>query len=264
MKQTIRRPSASAALIGALALTFSACGLDRVEIPGISGPSELGTSIEPRIFPDIVLADGIQTAALQVIVRGPNGAFVAGRDVVFTIQDEQGRTAEIGTLTSPTGARVFGATTARTGANGIAQVIYTTPERRDLTADIRLIIGMRLVGTDANGATNTTVRLDVRSAEPRRFPQIPGNDPPTCSFNMAPNDPAAPAGTVIRVNSTASDRDGFITRYEWYWGDGSRGDEGIITAQHPYPFPGTYTITHIVTDNAGASVTCTAPIRILP
>ena len=97
--------------VGALAcaLTLQGCGLDKVQAPtSLVGPSELGNSIEMRALPDIVVADGIQTSVIQAVVRDNNGKPLVGKPVVFTIADEEGRTAEIGQLTSATGARVFG------------------------------------------------------------------------------------------------------------------------------------------------------------
>lgn len=251
----------------ACGLTLQGCGLDEVKVPeSLIGPSELGISLQMLAFPDIVVADGIQTAVIQALVRDQNGKPVVGRGIVFTISDEAGRTAEIGTLTSATGARVFGSTTINTNANGVAQVVYTTPERRDFTANSRIVIGARPVGTDANGAPYTTLRIELRSAEPRRFPQVPGNASPTCAFNVAPNNPTNKEGTVLRFFSTANDADGFIVRYEWYFGDGtsSTGAEGHIDIQKGYPFAGTYTVTHIVTDNAGAQSSCSRTVVIVP
>ena len=256
-----------AAVLVACGLTLQGCGLDEVKVPeGLTGPSELGLSLQMLALPDVVLADGIQTSVIQAVLQDQNGKRVAGRGIVFTIMDEAGRTAEIGQLTSASGERVFGSTTIPTNANGIAQVVYTTPERRDFTADTKLKIGARPVGTDANGAQKWTVALELRSAEPRRFPQVPGNASPTCNFNIAPNNPFNKEGTVLRFYSTANDTDGYITRYEWYFGDGTSatGAEGHIDVQKGYPFAGTYTVTHIVTDNAGAQLSCVRNVTIIP
>ena len=256
-----------AATLLSCALTLQGCGLDDVQVPGsLVGPSELGLSLQVLAIPDIVLADGIQTAVIQAVVQDQNGKRVAGKGIVFVIMDEAGRIAEIGQLTSASGARVFGSTTIPSNANGIAQVVYTTPERRDFTADTRLLIGARPVGTDATGAPYWTVSLELRSAEPRRFPEVPGNGSPTCSFNVAPNNPVYTEGTVLRFFSTASDSDGYIVRYEWYFGDGtsSVGGEGEIDRQKGYPLAGTYTVTHIVTDNVGAQAGCSRTVVIVP
>lgn len=254
-----------AALV-ALAMVTSGCGLDQVAIPGISGPSETGISIQLLAYPDdVVLADGIDSAGIQAVVRNHDGTFASGREVLFTIADEAGRDAEIGTLTGATGQRVFGATTMRTNAQGIAQVIYTSPERRDLTANVRIIIAARVTSNDANGAPYTTMRIELRSAEPRRFPQ--GSGTITCSFNQAPNNPIAKEGTVLRFSSTSTAAaPSYVVRYEWYFGDGTsaEGAEGLIDVQKPYPFAGTYTVTHIVTNNFGQSASCNRTVTIVP
>lgn len=248
-------------------LSFQGCGLDKVNVPeSLIGPSELGISLQMLALPDTVLADGIQTAVIQAVVRDQNGKPAVGKAILFSIADEKGNTAEIGTLTNAAGARVFGATSINTNASGIAQVVYTTPERRDFTADAQIVIKARPVGTDAGGRAENFVRLLIKSAEPRRFPQIPGNTSPTCNFNVAPNNPINKEGTVLRFSSTANDTDGYIVRYEWYFGDGtdSTGDEGLISVQKPYPLAGTYTVTHIVTDNVGAQSACSLNVTIVP
>lgn len=265
LNSNMKTKIACAVMAGSLAL--QGCGLDEVKVPtSLIGPSELGISMEMLAIPDIVVADGIQTSIIRAVVRDQNGKFAAGKAIVFEIADEQGRTAEIGTLTSSSGARVYGSTSVTTDGNGVAQVIYTTPERRDLTADIRLVIYARPVGTDAQGRYYSSVRLDIKSAEPRRFPQTTVT-PPTCSFIFAPNNPVQSAGTVLRFTSTSSAASpDYIVRYEWYFGDGvvSTGAEGLIDVQHPYPSPGTYTVTHIVTSNTGGQTSCSKSITIVP
>ena len=175
MRSNINMTRRFLAVLLACGLSLQGCALDKVPTPtGLIGPSELGISLQMLAIPDIVLADGIQTSAIQAVVRDQNGKPAVGRAINFSIADESGRTAEIGTLTSATGARVYGSTSIATNANGIAQVIYTTPERRDFTANSKITIFARPVGTDANGAPFTSVSIDVRSAEPRRFPEVTG------------------------------------------------------------------------------------------
>ncbi|MBX7187566.1 MAG: PKD domain-containing protein [Vicinamibacteria bacterium] len=256
-----------AALTLACGLTLQGCGLDKVKVPeSLTGPSELGISLRMLVLPDALVADGIQTAAIQAVLQDQNGNRVSGRGIIFSIMDEAGRAAEIGQLTSASGARVFGSTTIPTNANGIAQVIYTTPERRDFTANARILIGARPVGSDAQGVPFWTVTLELLSAEPRRFPESPGNASPVCDFSYAPNNPVATEGTVLRFFSTSNDTDGYIVRYEWYFGDGTSatGAEGHIDIQKGYPLAGNYTVTHIVTDNVGAQTSCSKPIKIVP
>ena len=104
-------------VVGLLAcgLALQGCDLDKVTVPeSLVGPSELGISLEMLALPDTVLADGIQTSVIRAVVRDQNGKPAVGRAILFSIADESGNTAEIGTLTSDTGARVFGATTITT------------------------------------------------------------------------------------------------------------------------------------------------------
>ncbi|MEO5761933.1 MAG: PKD domain-containing protein [Vicinamibacteria bacterium] len=252
----------------ACGLTLQGCGLDRVETPAsLIGPSELGISLQMLALPDILLADGIQTSVIRAVVRDQNGAPAAGRPIVFTIADGTGATAEIGTLTNAAGARVYGSATITTNAAGIAQVIYTTPERRDFTGNGEVVIGARVVGTDANGAPLTTLKIQLKSAEPRRFPQGPGIAP-TCNFIYAPNNPVVKEGSVLRFTSTSSVAPpGFIVRSEFYFGDGSggfNGSEGTIDVQHGFPNAGTFVVTHAVTSDTGGYSQCMKTITVVP
>jgi len=73
----------------ALGLTLQGCGLDEVKVPDtLVGPSELGISLEMLALPDIVVADGIQTSIIRVVVRDQNGKPLAGKPIVFSIADE--------------------------------------------------------------------------------------------------------------------------------------------------------------------------------
>ena len=131
----------TAAGILACGLAFQGCGLDEVKVPeSLIGPSEVGISLEMRANPDVVVADGIQTSVIHAVVTDQNGKRVPGKPVVFTIMDGGGNIAEIGTLTSASGARVYGSTTVTSDSQGIARVVYTTPERRDFTANATILI----------------------------------------------------------------------------------------------------------------------------
>jgi hypothetical protein len=259
--------------IACLALAFAAgCGLHGVDIPDIQGPSELATALHLTVTPDVVTADGFSTAFIQAEVRDENGQPMANRDIFFAIADESGRFADIGTLFDLAGNQL-GATEAiiRTNGQGLAQLIYRTPPRTDATANQSVTIRARPVGTDANGAIYRSVRLELRSAEPRLFPQVPlcsaqgappapfCNNPPSCNFVVEMG--SGRAGSSILFQSTSSDVDGTIVRYEWSFGDGT----GIVyfpDTNHIFRFPGTYAVLHKVTDDDGAQTQCTANVTV--
>ena len=247
--------------IACLALVFAAgCGLHGVDIPELQGPSELATAVHLTVTPDVVTADGFSTAFIQAEVRDENGRVVSNRDIFFALADESGHFANIGTLFD-LGGNELGATDAivRTNGQGLAQLVYRAPPRTDATANQTVLIAARPVGTDANGALYRTVRLELRSAEPRLFPEVPGNLPPNCSFVVEMG--TGRAGSAILFQSTDSDPDGTIVRYEWFFGDGTAVDYHPDTA-HVFRFPGSYLVTHLVTDDDGAQKACAATVPV--
>jgi len=246
----------------AMALT-AGCGLDDVNVPGqLEGPAELANALRLTISPDVITADGFSTALIQAEFRDQNGQPLGNRDVFFAIADESGNFADIGTLFDLAGNQL-GATEAiiRTNGNGVAQLIYRAPPRTDATANQFVMITARPVGDDANGANYRQSRLELRSAEPRLFPQVPGNKPPTgCPFAVEAPD-GFRAGRSILFQSTGSDVDGTIVRYEYFFGDGTPVDYHPDT-NHVFRFPGTYTVTHVCTDDDGGQGASSASIPI--
>jgi hypothetical protein len=248
-------------VVGALGLvlTLHGCGLDEVEIPELSGPSEFGLSVRLTAQPDILTADGFSTSLVQATVRDQNSRPVTGRDIFFSVADESGRDADIGSLRSSGGQGVGTGVVVRTNAQGVAQVIYETPARTDATANQSVLILARPVGDDANGARYRTVRIELRSAEPRLFPQNPDNVDPDCDFAVE-----APRGfrrnETILFQSTSFDPDGTIVRYFWDFGNGTRADHPDGAAI--YRVAGDYTVSHVVTDDDGAQAACAGTFTI--
>jgi len=252
----------------ALLLALSGCGLDEVEIPELSGPAELALSVKLTATPDILVADGFNTSLIQVTIRNENGQPVAGRSVFVSITDAQGRAADIGLLRS-TGAGGIGTGLALvTGANGIAQAAYEAPVRTDFTANGSVLVVARPIADDANGQIRREVRIELRTAEPRLFPEIPGNPPPSCGFTIEPGAGPYRVNQTILFQSTATDLDtggraGQILRYEWFFGDGTFADSRPDTAK-VYRFPGNFVVTHVVTDNGGSRTACAATLPVIP
>jgi hypothetical protein len=238
---------------GALAALVLAggCGLDEVDVPiEFDGPSELGLSLTLRAEPDIIVADGFSTVAVRAELRNQNGQPVTGRDIFFQLSDSSGRFADIGSLSE---------TTVRTNGQGFAQTIYRAPARTDATANQTILVTARPIGNDAAGAVYKSVGIELRSAEPRLFPGDPDNEDPNCSFILeAPN--GFRTNVAILFQTTASDADGVIVRYEWDFGDGTREDSPDTAKV--YRDPGTYTVIHVCTDNDGGQGAFQATLNI--
>jgi len=76
------------------------------------------------------------------------------------------------------------------------------------------------------------------------------NAPPVADFSFTPSIPS-PNETVTFNASISYDSDGYITNWQWNFGDGSIG-YGIVV-NHSYNKNGTYNVTLTVTDNDGIS-----------
>jgi hypothetical protein len=253
------------ALALGLLLALNGCGLEKVEIPDLEGPSELGTGIRLTATPDIITADGFSSSLVQVFVQDQNGAPAVGRQVFMAIADNAGRTADIGQLRSTSGTGLGTGLVLTTGANGIAQASYEAPPRTDFTANSNVIVTVRPVGTDFNGQIYRTVRIELRSAEPRLFPQVPGTgDTVNACFVIEPAFGPYKVNTVISLQSTASSPFGRIVRYEWFFGDGTRDDKPNIAKV--FRFPGTYSLAHVATDEKGNQGACVVEggVTIIP
>ena len=251
-----------AALALGVLLALNACGLDKVDLPDLDGPAELALSLKLTASPDIVTADGFSTSLIQAQLRGPDGQPLVGRQVFMAIADSAGRTADIGTLRSTGSGGIGTGIVLTTGNNGIAQAAYEAPPRTDLTANASILVQARPVGDDFEGQVYRTVRIELRSAEPRLFPVIPDNDAPTCGFTVEPSVGPFHVNQAILFQTTSFDTDGFLVRYEWFFGDGTVEDSPDTAKV--YRFTGTFVVTHVVTDNGGARAACAATFNIVP
>lgn len=262
-----RRQAPKALPLVLLLLGLQACSLEEVAIPELGGPSELGNALTLRANPDWVIADNTSVSDIVATLRGPNGQPVGGRLILFTLADSSAIPAMIGELSTVSGQVIASgqSATAVTNGSGVAQVLFSAPARTDILSATTVVIAARPSGTDANAAIYRTVRVEVVPAEPRLFPPNPANAGPTCSFTMQPSlgpnpDGSYPRGFQILFQSTSSDPDGRIVRYEWDFGDGTGDLKPDVN--HAYGPAGTYIVTHIVTDNNGAANSCTKPITV--
>jgi hypothetical protein len=245
-----------------LTLAFHGCGLDEVEVPDLVGPAGMGLNVRLTAQPDIITADGFSTSVVQAVVRDQNGRLVSGRELFLSITDSEGQDADIGVLRAGAGSTGVGTgVVVRTNAQGVAQAVYEAPARTDATANQMILVRARPVGTDANGQQLHTVGIELRSAEPRLFPQDPNNDLPECFFIVeAPN--GLRRNQPILFQSTSFDPDGTIVRYFWDFGNGTRTDHA--DGQAVYANAGAYNVVHIVTDDDGGQRGCQTTLNIVP
>jgi PKD repeat protein len=85
-----------------------------------------------------------------------------------------------------------------------------------------------------------------------------GNQPPQVSASASPLSGYAPLQVTLTANGF--DPDGWITSWDWSFGDGT-GASGQ-TVFHTYGSPGDYVASVTVTDNSGASATSAVGIQV--
>jgi PKD domain-containing protein len=248
----------------ALMLVLNSCGLEDLEVPDFEGPSTFATGIRMTASPDIIVADGFSSSLITANVSDSEGRPAGGREIFFSVSDINGNFADIGQLRSTGPDRGVGTgLVVRTDGSGAARVAYVSPPRTDLTANALVIVAARPVGEDSRGQLYRTVEIELRSAEPRLFPPNPANIPPTCGFTVEPSVGPFRVNQTILFQTTSFDTDGFIARYEWFFGDGTKEDKP--DTNHVWRTTGNFIVAHIVTDNNGArSAACTANITVIP
>jgi hypothetical protein len=85
----LRSVAAAVVSIG-LIVALPGCDLNKQEPPPLGGPSETGISVHLGAVPDVVNADGVSTAVVELILLDQTGAPAAGRAVLFQLLSGDG------------------------------------------------------------------------------------------------------------------------------------------------------------------------------
>jgi hypothetical protein len=252
MAQRKRLRFAGTALL--LAVSLGGCGLEEVDIPDLDGPSTYGQGVRVTASPDIILADGFSTSLVTANLFDQDGRPAPGRRVFMQVSNATGLTVDIGKLRSTGPDQGLGTGLVATAdGGGNARVVYVAPTRTDFTTNGSVLVTARPMGEDAAGVVTHSVRIELRSAEPRLFPGTFA-----CRFAVEP------AAGPYRANSVVSFQnlsDGI--RFEWYFGDGSPIEYGPDQA-HVFRFPGSYQVTLVVTNALGLQSACGAALTVIP
>jgi PKD repeat protein len=104
--------------------------------------------------------------------------------------------------------------------------------------------------------TTDTVTFTMSVGDPPVvFGTLVSNQPPIVSFTFSPPEPFVKlfVNQTITFDASASyDPDGFITNYEWDFGDGNTTNTTKEVVTHLYTSAGNYTVNLTVTDDDGA------------
>jgi PKD repeat protein len=238
----------------AIVLMGSACTVQDTNIPGLSGPSELGQSIRIEASPDTLTRNGYEQSRITVTARDHNGApkpNVAVRiDMMFA-----GEYQDLGTLVPRN---------LRTGSDGQATAVYTAPPPvHPLLGGLEDIVTIVAVPVGTNAQSSMFHATDIRLMRPGVI--LAPADTPTASFNFSPASPAANSNILFDASascagSTPCSGVAGIANFAWRFGDGATGGGQVIT--HSFALPGTYSVTLTVTNDRGISDSETRSVTV--
>jgi hypothetical protein len=128
-------------MVVALAFATGGCSLDRPAVIDTVTPSETGVSVQLTALPDILNADGVSQAVVQLVLRDAQGNPIKNRSVLFEHNGD-------GTLYPSSGSTYVGpiqnGIVMATDTNGVAYVVYLAG-----TALGKVTISTRPYGIDA-------------------------------------------------------------------------------------------------------------------
>jgi len=133
------------------------------------------------------------------------------------------------------------------------KLIYESEKRiaPDILTEKRLYLGERSSGS-AGKSYHDFIKVYATTQE---------NQSPIANFTYTQEIPVVTQ--VVTFNaSDSTDPDGFITEYEWNFGDGNVTNTTEAIINHPYASTGDYTVNLTVTDNDGATNTTTKLITV--
>jgi PKD repeat protein len=253
----VRRASLLGWLPVAAAVALSGC-TKKPEVPDVSGPSELGRSLELRVSPDVLVADGVSQSTLTITSRDSNGNIEPNVDIRVEAMSGGQIVDVVGRLS---------AKNVKTGGDGRATLTYTAPNTPPNQLSDSGNQGVTLAAIPAGYDYNNAV---VRSVQIRLVPQgvvLPESGFPLPKFTYSPVAPGEAqdvnfdASTSIAAclrnpadpNNAASctPADGTITSYQWDFGNGQTASGVRVTTR--FPTNGIYAVKLIVTNDRGFS-----------
>ena len=215
-----------------IAVVLGACTTKKTEPPAPSGPSEFGTSITLTASPDVLSQDGQSQSQITIVARDSNNQPI--RNLALRADISVGGTVvDFGSLSQKNLA---------TNNDGRAVVTYRAPGPVDNVDRLTMVT---ILVTPSSGDAAGTV---ARSVSIRLVPTgVVGGETPVPDFAVSPSAPSQ----LETVTFDASDDklDATLIKYEWDFGDGSKGQGRV--ASHQFRDVGAYTVTLTVTDLAG-------------
>jgi chitodextrinase len=246
----LKSRAVSTAFVAVAVMALASCTVKKTDAPPLAGPSETGLSLATSVTPDILDQDGLSTAVVEVVTRGPDGRPAASVPLRVEIRVD-GQAVDFGRLSSRSPV---------TGGDGIARVTYTAPpapvEPVDSFTIVRLVITP--IGTDYWGSSERFVELRL---VPRGV-YLPPNGAPVPSFVVSPTPLSTHTPATFNAAGTLDEGVPCGSRciYAWDFGDGTTGTG--VNVIHEFENVGTYVVRLTVTDARGQSVVTSQSVTV--
>jgi hypothetical protein len=230
---------------------LSACTMQEVQPPAVTGPSEYGTSVVVQTTPDVLQQDGASQSLVTITARDPNGQPVRNLSLRAEIRVD-GVPTDFGTLS---------ARNLVTGSDGKATLVYTAPISPSVGVDTFTIVDIVVtpIGTDFNNASPRVA--SIRLVPPGIVVPPAGLNP---YFSFAPTDATDHQPIVFSAcndpGRACSPPNNPIASFRWDFGDGGTASGTQVT--HSYDVPGTFIVRFTITDSIGRSASTTQTITI--
>ena len=224
--------SFSRVLVIVLAGVLASCTTKKNETPDLSGPSELGLSLDVQATPDVLIQDGRSESQVIVHARGSNGQPLANVPLRLDVAVDYAFT-DFGQLSQKS---------VQTGGDGRAVVTYRAPDSVDgVSRGLEVQIYATPVGSNYNGQRP---RFAVIRLVP---PGTIGGEALVPDFSVDPEDPVQLE--TVTFDASDPDLDDLIVEYEWDFDDGGTALGRAVG--HQFKKAGGYNVTLTVTDSAG-------------
>lgn len=247
------------------AMALAGCTAKTTEAPELSGPSELGLSLEIRATPDVVTMDGQSQSSLTITARDASGRPAGSQGIRVEIT-AGGQIVDVGRLSSKN---------VTTGTDGRAVVTYTAPasapsQNSDTFTVVTLIATP--AGSDFGNAT-------ARQVDLRLVPQgviLPVAYSPVPKFTFSPASPGEEDDVIFDASSSIAScvpdpsspndtskcqpQGGAIIAYQWDFGNGRTASGVHPTTQ--FATRGSYLVKLTVTNDRGLSNSVTNTVAV--
>jgi PKD repeat protein len=235
----------------AVSVLAAGCTVQKTEMPGLTGPSELALSVSLAANPDSILQDGGDRSSIVVTARGVNGQPVANLPFRVEIQ-VAGVPVDYGQLSTRN---------VVTGADGRATVVYTAPMPLPASVNMPTCAPSMFSPPLAGGcvmivATPVGSNFQTGSGQQVQIHLVPVGvilppaSTPEPAFTVTPTPVVlnVPANFAGSANCDGAACSGAMT-WTWNFGDGS-GGSGRSTAK-TFTSVGSHTVTLTVTNDRG-------------